>query len=209
MFKVENNVPKFYSEESRDFQLLCKLYDIVLQSTRFSIDSMRGFSDATLCNKSMLQQVGTKVGYFHKIDTFSSDQVSIMLKAFPKIIKYKGSMKSIYLTLNLFEHLANTQIIDNYKDNVLSIEYINTDSETIDLLDTVLSYIKPTGMMIDYTITSDVSAETKTALIHSDVETAYKEDEELTKVDKESRLGYSVVGYSGKEADINELSNII
>ena len=35
MFRVENNVPDVYVQESRDFQLFCKLYDLAFQGSRF------------------------------------------------------------------------------------------------------------------------------------------------------------------------------
>ena len=159
MFKVENNVPKFYSEESRDFQLLCRLYDIVLQSVRYSIDSVSFTSDAVSANDNMLQEIATKAGFFHDINEYSKYKTSLLLKSFPNIIRYKGSMKCINLILNLFERLANTHIHEEYDKhrNVLTIKYEQTDANTLELLESLLSYVKPTGMFVDYVVYVDMS----------------------------------------------------
>ena len=68
MFLVENNVPDVYVQESRDFQLFSRLYDLVFQSSRFSIDSIPYASDTMHCNDALLPLIATKVGFFTDVN---------------------------------------------------------------------------------------------------------------------------------------------
>ena len=40
MLRLENNTPSIYCQKSRDFQLFCRLYDVVNNGVKFDIDSI-------------------------------------------------------------------------------------------------------------------------------------------------------------------------
>ena len=63
MFRTENNVPQNYIEESRDFQLLSRLYDLTYNGLRYNIDSMINLNDPMKINEQFLPLLGTKVGF--------------------------------------------------------------------------------------------------------------------------------------------------
>lgn len=48
--RLQNNVPEVYVKESRDFQLLCRLYDCILNGVKFDIDSMLNITDSKSCS---------------------------------------------------------------------------------------------------------------------------------------------------------------
>lgn len=54
MFRIQDNVPEVYINESRDFQLISRLYDILFSGTKYDIDSMVNVLDATLIKDSMI-----------------------------------------------------------------------------------------------------------------------------------------------------------
>ena len=68
MFLVRDNVPEVYIQESRDFQLFSELYDLAIQSSRFSIDSLEEATSSMYCNSSILPLLATKVGLFEELN---------------------------------------------------------------------------------------------------------------------------------------------
>lgn len=172
MFLVEENVPDVYANESRDFQLIARLYNLAIQSTRFSIDSMDYISDSSKCNAMLLPLLETKVGFFTQ-KNFSDNTLRKIITAFPFIIKHKGSKKGIELVLNLFERITNTKI--SYEEttdpNIIVIRFFDY-MIAVDLLYELLEYIRPVGMIIkvefkrdfnfasDYTVSNEVNIRT-------------------------------------------------
>lgn len=156
MFRIENNVPDVYIEESRDFQLVSRLYDLALQSTRFSIDTMLDISDTLTCPAEVLPLLATKVGFFDNLE-LNDKTYRKLISAFPYIIRYKGSITAINLIVNLFMQLANTDVVMTQDEqNVLTIQF-NTYASDTDLLQHLLEYVRPTGMMIKYGVTTKIN----------------------------------------------------
>lgn len=151
MFRVEQNVPEVYVEQSRDFQLYSRLYDLVFQSARFSIDSMEQVSDTMRCNDKLLPLIATKVGFFTDLNltNYADRQV---LSAFPYIIKYKGSLMGIQLVANLFERIMNVKSSVEQKDRNKVVIKFEDYSPNVKLLYALLDYIRPTGLVIDYEV---------------------------------------------------------
>lgn len=161
MFRVENNVPEVYVRESRDFQLFSRLYDLVVQSTRFSIDSLESVSDTMRCNDTLLPLIAKKVGFFTDLKLTSNADRQI-LSAFPYIINYKGSLKGIKLAANVFEKVMNTKVTVNTDEEDNSRVTIVFDKYTpdVNLLYSLLEYIRPTGLIIDYMVQNKMKFDT-------------------------------------------------
>lgn len=156
MFRVENNVPDVYINESRDFQLFSRLYDLVFQSSRFSIDSMEQLSDTMYCNDAVLPLIATKVGFFTDLRLTSKADRQI-LSAFPHIMKFKGSLQGIQLVANLFERIVNTNVYLEYdsEDKNKILICFEDYAPNISLLTALLDYIRPTGLLIDFRVLHD------------------------------------------------------
>lgn len=157
MFHVENNVPDVYVQQSRDFQLFSRLYDLVFQSSRFSVDSMQHISDTMRCNDTLLPLIATKVGFFTDLNlTTHADR--LILSAFPYIIPYKGSLQGVILVANLFERIMNTTVavsVDSFDKSRVWI-YFEQYTPNVTLLYSLLEYIRPTGMFINYAVRTDL-----------------------------------------------------
>lgn len=161
MFRVENNVPEVYVRESRDFQLLSRLYDLVFQSAKFSIDSLEQVSDTMRCNDILLPLIAKKVGFFTDLKLTSNADRQI-LSAFPYIINYKGSLKGINLVANVFERIMNTKVtVDTDQDDSSRITIVfDNYAPDVTLLYSLLEYIRPTGLVIDYMIRNNMNFDT-------------------------------------------------
>ena len=155
--RLQENVPEVYINASRDFQLLCRLYDCMINSVKFSIDGVLRVIDTRLCSNALLSLLQTKLGFFTEKD-FSYDEIRYVLRAFPDIIKYKGSKRGILQAVYVFCKLKHIQTIPNIeiinKQNDKPIYQINiilyaTPQDTT-LLSEIFRYILPTGYTVRY-----------------------------------------------------------
>lgn len=150
--RLQNNVPEIYVNESRDFQLLCRLYDCIINGVKFDIDSIQHITDTSHCNSRLLDLLKTRLGFFNDKNIYSDD-MRFVLEAFPYIIKYKGSKKGIIETLCLFMKIngfnsESVLTIDN--ENYIIKIGIGAPVTNTEILDEVLKYIIPTGYTYEY-----------------------------------------------------------
>ena len=54
MFRFQDNIPDVYINESRDFQILSRLSDILFSGLKYDIDSMVNILDASLVKDRVL-----------------------------------------------------------------------------------------------------------------------------------------------------------
>lgn len=148
MFRTQNNVPDNYTSESRDFQLLSRLYDLTYNSLRYDIDSMINLNDPMKINDRFLNLLATKVGFItdKNIDV---DLLRYILTSFLNTLKYKGSLngvKQAITTILRFENKLDVTLEINYdvEFGMLNI-YTTEEIDNKDALDEYLKYILPAG----------------------------------------------------------------
>ena len=168
VFKYKNNVPDVYPNESRDFQLICNVFDLTQNSIKYDIDSMLNILDTNLCPEKLLPLLQTKLGFISNYN-LSAKQLRIVLKAFPYLIKNKGSTKGIQQTIQTFlktqNIFGNVQI--DYENKGTSLTYhdgrtvyleniyeVNIGLQTklldVSLLTELLKFIIPAGYILRY-----------------------------------------------------------
>ena len=94
VFRLQNNTPGAYQEESRDFQLLSRALDAMHGSVLNSIGSMPNLNRPRVMYESLLTHHASKVGFF-PIRTIDAKVFRYILAAFPYIIKNKGTHTGI------------------------------------------------------------------------------------------------------------------
>lgn len=153
MFRVQDNVPEFYVNQSRDFQLFCRLYDLVLTGVRYSIDSMEYLTHNKQSNIEVSELLQTKLGMFKSVD-ISDKEMKYLLDAFPYIIRNKGNTLAIESVIRVFQRItavpaANFSI--NYtkfnEDYTITIDVSNS-VKYISLIRDMLEYVVPTGYLV-------------------------------------------------------------
>lgn len=167
MFRLQNNVPDVYVNNSRDFQLLCRLYDSVFAGVKFSIDSLQHSSSTYTCDESLLPLLKTKVGLF--IDQLvDSEELRQLLEAFPYIIRYKGSLTAITYMLNAYSRIMKINMLEGsladssiaridreaLKHHILRVT-LSKKFENSKLLTELLKFIIPSGFLIEYVVESE------------------------------------------------------
>ena len=162
MFRIQENVPEVYVEESRDFQLFTRIFDFAFQSCKLSADSLQYSLDAKYCNESLLELLQTKVGLFNKLNVGTADLRKI-LAAIPSIIPYKGSLRGVQATVNLYLRLCGVKSSSIIYTNPSSyVIELNTDAplKNLDILYMLMYLIVPSGFKFEY-YQSTISATTE------------------------------------------------
>ena len=98
MLRFQEMVPDYFIEKSRDFQVLCRLYDFTLNAVKYNIDSMSTITDTRAAKDTVLPLIGDKFGIYDK-EAYSN---RYLLEALPIALKYKGSLKAVNILINAF-----------------------------------------------------------------------------------------------------------
>lgn len=163
MFRTQEHVPEIYVNKSRDFQLLCRAYDIVFGGMKYNIDSLRHSSNTVEMNNVLLPLLKSKLGFF-SIDSLPEEQLRILLAAFPTIVRDKGSKSSIIEAVNAWFKINQMvgELVNVDIDSEAFKITLYIDSKSIDtrLLDEIFAYILPTGYEIEYKFASGLKLAT-------------------------------------------------
>lgn len=167
MIRYQEMVPDYYIEASRDFQVLCRMYDFVMNSLKFNIDSIEKLTDTRNVKDTILPLLGDKLGIYDK-EAYSNRQ---LLEALPIAIKYKGSLKSVNVLLNAFldsMDVFDTAVALHSKDeesaadiseilrrpigpySIVIVLSTFPSLTNLHVLDTYLKMVIPTGLKIEY-----------------------------------------------------------
>lgn len=183
IFRLSENVPDVYVRESRDFQLLCNLFDCLQGSLKYDIDSIRDITDTALCNERLLPFLQTKLGFFTKLQ-ISAEDLRLILKAFPTIVKNKGSVKGITQAIQVFLKINGLDMesrveVRNRKQNDPAGSYIVKISVKGKIPDTrilteILRYVLPAGYGLEYAfltggIVTDLTTSDSVRIVFTDI----------------------------------------
>lgn len=161
MLRLQNNVPSTYIEQSRDFQLFCRLYDCINNGVQFDISTITDILDPIKVNDRVVKLLATRVGFITDID-IDNTVLRYILSAYPYIIKNKGTRKGIEAAVNAILHAehsikaATVEIINKPAEGSNQAEYsvniytpIILSSKTKKALNELLKYILPVGYIFD------------------------------------------------------------
>lgn len=158
LLRLQGEVPDPYVEQSRDFQLLVRLYDCVINSTKFDVDSIKKITDTSKIRTNLLSLLQTKLGFFSNAE-IDDTSLRLILEVFPLLIKKKGSLQSIHEAINIYlkilglripititQTISATQLYNIVLPDHTIIIGLNTAfKNTSQLFKDLLSYILPAG----------------------------------------------------------------
>ena len=172
-FKLENNVPNYYVDESRDFQLLCRVLDIYLKGCLSKSSYIPYQLDLDKCSEQLLYAIANMQGFTTNI-YIPPNILRNILKVFPYCIKRKGTKEAIevasYAVLStdkliyyiLVEVDSNT---GNQETSYTVTITCNSQSTYIPYLEEVLKFLVPAGWNIKYRLLKTLSKTTDTTKI--------------------------------------------
>lgn len=156
IIRTKNNVPQVYVSESRDFQLFTRVLDFVQNSLKYDIDAMLNSLSTRDIAENYLEHLQSKLGFFTSRH-YDDETLRKVLSAMPYIIRNKGSELGIAMCVNTFLNIVgfrkgytlsiyNNDDIYNYTVRVgIEGSEINTD-----ILRDMLSYVIPTGYVLEF-----------------------------------------------------------
>lgn len=150
MIKLQNLTPEVYYKESRDFQLLGRLFDLVLNAVKTDTDLLYNLPLSTNSDEKLLELLALTLGFKPK-HQYNARNLKAVCSVFSEILRNKGSIKAIKIACEaLFNSMDISQQLDydftKGKDNTELNLYIAKDFGDITLLNDLLSYILPAGM---------------------------------------------------------------
>lgn len=164
LFRIQDKTPEVYTSTSRDFQLIGRLYDCIINGVKFDIDSILDIINTDFIDSKLLKLLQTKLGFFSN-KYITDDDLRYILKAFPFIIKNKGSMKGIEQAVSMFLKIngIKSKVRVEKTNESLSHPYviqISLDASVKDttILDEVFKYILPTGYDVQYKFLNDIGS---------------------------------------------------
>ena len=162
VIRLCDKVPDVYSNTSRDFQLISRLYDCIINGIKFDADSVKDVIDTKICDNKLLPLLQEKVGFFSN-KQITDEKLRTVLMAFPDIVKWKGSLEGIERAVRVFLKLNNIKSsvyiykVNKSENNPYIIDIgLDMDFTNTVILDEILRYILPTGYSIRYSFYSSI-----------------------------------------------------
>lgn len=153
MIKTRELVPQVYYDESRDFQMLGRVYEALFNHCKTYADLMQGLPLSRESDYHMLSLMATTLGFNPKRD-YAKEELRAVLSSFITSVKSKGSINGLRIALYLLLRAHNIQDTFNIErdsgDSHHLVVYIPKELPSMVLLEDLFDYILPAGFT--YTI---------------------------------------------------------
>jgi hypothetical protein len=148
MIKFQNQVPSIYPSASRDFQYLCWLIDIVLNSVKHNVDDLYDLPNSK-ADPKLTELLAMTLGFKVKRN-YDQNQLHALVAALPRILKYKGTKTAVEMAGNALIAASGASgdfncDLDEKDPSELKIR-LPVDLVDVSLFTDLLSYILPAGM---------------------------------------------------------------
>ena len=149
MIKLQDLTPSIYYEQSRDFQFIGRLYDIVLNYIKTNADNLYTLPIGKNMDEKLLNLLALTLGFQSK-HHYNSKQLLAICSVLPLILKNKGSLNAILIAVNsiLYAEGINQALDYEFKNNNLVL-YLSQDLSDLTLLKDIMIYILPAGIGCD------------------------------------------------------------
>jgi len=181
MIRLQDSTPAIYYDQSRDFQLIGRLYDIVLNSVRTNAANVYNLPIGKNMDEKLLNLLSTTLG-FQSRHKYNSKQLAAICSVLPRILRWKGSINAILTAVNaLLQAEGIKQSLDYSIDAKEQITlYLPQDLSDLTLLQDLLIYILPAGIGCQMVkeISETIKAETNLTT-EDTVEVHYQTEEQF------------------------------
>ena len=175
MIKLQDLTPSIYYEQSRDFQFIGRLYDIVLNYIKTNADNLYTLPIGKNMDEKLLNLLAFTLGFQSK-HHYNSKQLLAICSVLPLILKNKGSLNAILIAVNSILYAEGiSQALDyEFKNNNLVL-YLSQDLSDLTLLKDIMIYILPAGIGCDMIKEIQSVNKIETILTTTDEVTVYKD----------------------------------
>lgn len=175
MIKLQELTPSVYYEQSRDFQFIGRLYDIVLNYVKTNADNLYTLPIGKNMDEKLLNLLAFTLGFQSK-HHYNSKQLLAICSVLPLILKHKGSLNAILIAVNsiLYAEGINQALDYEFKNNNLVL-YLSPDLSDLTLLKDIMIYILPAGIGCNMIKEIQSINKIETVLTTKDEVTVYKD----------------------------------
>ena len=166
LFKLEENVPDVYVEMSRDFQLLCRVYNILVNSNIITQSKIRQQLNIDQIDDKLLKLLAGRLGF--SSDNYIPTEVmrSILLQ-FPFMIKNKGTkvgieqaIKSVIKQTSKVNSVYVSDITIATGEIKVIVESDDANAVDMSYLSNVLKYVVPVGYTVNVAVSQTPTSPT-------------------------------------------------
>ena len=178
--KAEHCTPSIYYQMSRDFQLLGRLYDVVLHSVKTDVDLLYNLPISFNSNVDSIDLLAMTLGFIPK-HKYNAKQLKAVCSVLPLIFKNKGSLQAIIVLINAILHAEGIKetmecfektYVDDTTGKTMSdhtiLIAIPDKLQDLSLINDLLDYILPAGIGYELIQVFTVKIEDKTDLAYED-----------------------------------------
>lgn len=172
--KTINITPSFYSKESRDYQLIARLYDAVFNYSKMSIDGMTNLPISINSDKRFLDLVAKTLGFESK-HNYNTENLYALCSSFKKIMFHKGTILAIEESVSMLLRAQNINkkfVVKQSEDKIIQI-YVPTELKDVVLIEDMMSYILPAGFTYEI-YARDIKQDSTYDLFAFETEITYK-----------------------------------
>ena len=166
MIKLQDYTPDVYYNESRDFQFIGRLYDLVLNYTKTNVDLLYNLPFNDNSDDQFIDLLALTLGFKAK-HKYTSRHLRAICSCLAEILRNKGTLNAILIACNAIFHADGISGDVGYSINNYGISiYLPTALKDTTLLTDLFTYIIPAGFSCNIVklIQQDEPATTEIAL---------------------------------------------
>lgn len=149
MIQLKNLTPHVYSDQSRDFQFIERLFDVVLNSVKTGCDNLYSLPFSDDSDRQLTTLLSLTLGFKSK-HHYNAAQLASLCTAMCEIMKLKGTLHAIDLlckTMLNSEGIADEAFISRSDSDPYAIDiYLPQTLSDASLLKDALDYVLPAGV---------------------------------------------------------------
>lgn len=151
--QLENMVPEYYVNRSRDFQLLCRTLNVFLGASEEQSRKIVNNWDIETLDESLLPLMARKLGFLGN-DYIPPKILRNICKAWPRILRYKGTVQAVreaaYAVFSAYQEIYSLEVAKKEGDPSTIVIISSASQGDEYYLDLILPYIVPAGMAWEY-----------------------------------------------------------
>ena len=147
MIRLQDLTPAIYYNQSRDFQFIGRLFDIILNYVKTSADNVYALPCGKNMDEKLLNLLALTLGFQAK-HHYNSKHLEAVCSVLPSVLRKKGSLDAVFEAVNaLLSSEGIRQALDYYIEPKKYITlYLPEQLTDLTLLQDLLVYILPAGM---------------------------------------------------------------
>jgi hypothetical protein len=174
MIRLQDLTPAVYYEQSRDFQLIGRLYDLVLNYVKTNAANLYNLPVGKNMDEQLLNLLALTLG-FKPSKNYNSKQLQAICSVLPTILKHKGSIQALVIATNA---LLAAEGVKQPLDYTLHPKkgltlYVAQELQNLNLLTDLLDYLLPAGISCNLVKETQKLGKAETNLEFSDTVTIY------------------------------------